>query len=124
MLFILANEAVRNRAIDAIRCAPAGFQVVVKEKVRTLAQNDAIHAVITEYGDSINWRFNGQRVDLEDLKSILVSAFRKVQGRQNRFVIGLEGEVVPLNWRTREFSKQEASEFIDMVGALLAEVEV
>lgn len=115
--FILVHDVVRQRVIDAVRQAPYGYHVEVKEPTRNLAQNALIHAELTALGDAMRWTWQGQAVDIDDLKSIFVAAFRKAQGQGNRFCIGLDGQPVILNWRTRDFSKKEASDFVEMVRA-------
>lgn len=121
--FILSHAVARQNAVKAVMDAPEGMVVRIEEPKRSGEQNSLIHAVLTEYGQSIGWKFNGQSVNLDDLKSIMMAAFRKVQGQESRFVIGFDGQPVILNWRTRELSKREASEFVDMVQAYLAETE-
>lgn len=121
--FILSHAVARQNAIKAVSEAAEGMVVEIKEQTRNTSQNALIHAVLTEYGQSIGWKFNGQSVNLDDLKSIMMAAFRKVQGQESRFVIGFDGQPVILNWRTRELSKREASEFVEMVQAYLAEIE-
>lgn len=121
--FVMSHDTARQNAIKAVAEAPEGYIVEVKEPTRNLEQNALIHAVLTDYGNLIGWKFSGQVVSLEDLKSIMMAAFRKVQGQESRFVIGFDGQPVILNWRTRELSKREAAEFIDMVQAYMAEQE-
>lgn len=121
--FILSHAVARQNAIKAVSEAAEGMVVEIKEQTRNTSQNALIHAVLTEYGGSIGWKFNGQSVNLDDLKSIMMAAFRKVQGQESRFVIGFDGQPVILNWRTRELSKREASEFVEMITAYLAEIE-
>jgi hypothetical protein len=115
MIFKLINAEVRQRAIQAIRQAPAGLIVRITESTRTLEQNAKIHAAISEFGRAIDWKFGGVQVDVDDLKSVLMAAFRKQQGHPARFVIGFDGQPVPLNWRTRDLSAKDASEFIEMI---------
>lgn len=124
MYFILTDIQVRQRVSHAVLTAPEGHVVTIKPKTRSLEQNALIHAELTEVGNAISWTFNGQKVDLDDLKSIFMAAYRKVCGHDARFVIGVDGQPVILNWRTRDLSKQECSEFVEMVRAWRAEQEV
>lgn len=120
-LFRLIHQEARDRAAQACMTAPDGYIVKISEATRSLEQNALIHATLAEAGKLIDWKFNGQKVDLDDLKSIFMAAYRKATGQQSRFVIGLDGQPVILNWRTRDLSKRECSEFIDMVHAWMAE---
>lgn len=122
-IFNLVHDAARANALDCIAKAPDGYCVTVQEPKRNLAQNAAIHAALTDLGRAIGWKFNGVQVDIEDLKSVFMAAFRKVKGQESRFVIGLDGQPVILNWRTRELSKADAGEFIEMVQAYAAQVQ-
>ena len=98
-----------------------GEIVRISDPNRTLAQNALIHAVLTEAGDLIGWKFSGQEIDLDDLKSIFMAAYRKASGVDTRFVIGIDGQPVILNWRTRDMTKKEASEFCEMIYAWMEE---
>lgn len=123
-LFMLAHDDARASAIAAIKTAPAGHIVTIREPTRTLEQNALIHALLQEVGARIGWRFNGVDVDVDDLKSVFMAAFRKATGAESRFVIGIDGQPVILNWRTRDLTKHECANFIDMVNAWLAESRV
>jgi hypothetical protein len=79
--------------------------------------------VLTDVGNLIGWQWAGQKVDVEDLKSIFMAAYRKATGAQVRFTVGLDGQPVILNWRTRELTKRECSEFVEMINAWKAERE-
>ena len=122
--FIMAHEEARARAMYAVKTAPAGFVVEVKEPTRSIDQNALIHSVLTDAGKLVDWKFNGQKVDLEDLKSIFMAAYRKASGIETRFVMGIDGQPVILNWRTRDLSKRECAEFIDMIYAWMEEYKV
>jgi hypothetical protein len=121
MIFHLAHDTARQRAMDAVRTAPAGWVVRVTEPNRSLEQNALIHAVLTEVGDILKWKFNGQEVDLDDLKSIFMAAYRKASGENVRFVMGIDGQPVILSWRTRDLKKKEAIDFCDSIFAWLEE---
>lgn len=115
------NPTSRPIAMTALQTAPDGYMVRIGEPTRSLEQNALIHALMTEVGDKLEWKWNGQDVDMDDLKSIFVAAYRKASGKQSRFVLGIDGQPVPLSWRTREFTKKECGEFVDMVQAWMAE---
>lgn len=120
-IFRLSHDIARSNAIECVRTAPEGWVVEVKEPTRSLEQNAMIHALLTEVGVMLGWKFNGQSVDLDDLKTIFMAAYRKATGQNARFAIGLDGQPVMLNWRTRDLNKREASDFVEMVHAWMAE---
>ncbi len=119
--FRLVHKQARSNAIDAVATAPDEFVVTIEPPKRTGAQNDIVHALLTEVGNEIGWKWNGFDVDLDDLKSVFMAAFRKTQGRKSRILPGVDGEPVLLGWRTRDLTKKEASEFLPMVYAWLDE---
>ena len=113
--FVLAHAQARSRAMDALALAPEGYRVEIAEPKRSRDQNDAIHAVLTELGNKMGWKWNGYTVDLDDLKSVFMAAYRKTQKQSARILPGVDGEPVFLNWRTSNLTKQEASEFISLI---------
>lgn len=123
-LFIMAHDTARANAIEAVRNAPAGYRVEIKPASRSLDQNALIHAIVTEWGNSLGWKYGGIDVDLDDLKVIAMSAYRKISRGGNRFVIGLQGEPVDLQLKTSRMTKAEASELVDMIQALIEGVRV
>ena len=122
-LFRLVHRQARAGAQLAIQDAPDGYIVTISEPTRTLDQNALIHAELTEVGKMLGWKFNGQKVDLDDLKTIFMAAYRKATGADVRFVLGVDGQPVIMNWRTRDLTKRECSEFVEMVRAWAAERE-
>lgn len=120
---ILRDKQRRDLAKQYIEDAPADWVVTVRPSTRSLEQNALIHAALTDIGKAIGWKFNGQAVDIDDLKTIFMAAYRKASGNQTRFVMGIDGQPIILNWRTRDLTKKECSEFIDMVYAWLGEHE-
>jgi hypothetical protein len=84
-----------------------------------LPQNDAIHAVLTELGQKMGWKWLGYDVDLVDLKSIFMAAYRRTQSKEARIIPGIDNQPVFLGWRTSDLEKAEASEFISMVYAYM-----
>ncbi len=120
-VFVLAHDQARRRAAELCHAAPDGIVVTFAEPRRTLDQNAKLHATLQELGESMGWKWCGQDVDLDDLKSVFVSAFRKATGQGARFVIGIDGQPVILNWRTRSMSRRECADLIEMIHAFAAE---
>lgn len=117
----LNNEAARNAAIRYVRMAQDGDIFVIKEPTRSLEQNSLIHARLTEIGEELGWEWNGLAVDLDDLKTIFMAAYKKATSGTVRFAIGIDGQPVILDWRTRKLSKKECSEFMEYVNAYMAD---
>ena len=117
-LFILAHDMARQRAIDAVRNAPAGFRVVVEEPKRNLDQNAAMWPILEAFSEQLQWPVNGVMTTLtkEEWKDILSAAFRKEQ----RVAMGLDGGFVMLGQRTSRFTKREFSDWLEFLHATAA----
>ena len=44
--YIMSHELARQRAIDAVRNAPAGYVIEIREPTRTLMQNDLMWSLL------------------------------------------------------------------------------
>lgn len=121
MIYILAHTTARNRAAQAVKDAPDGFVVEVREPKRSSEQSALLHALLTEVGTQLGWKWQGFTIDLDDLKSIFVAAYRKIDGRNAKVLPGIEGEPVLLGWRTRDMSRREMGDLITMIQAWQAE---
>lgn len=117
MRFILAHQEARQRAIQAVQDAQEGWVVSVAPPKRNGDQNAHLHAALTDFGQRISWKWRGYDVDLDDLKSIFVAAYRKTQDKDARLLPGLDGKPVLLGWRSRDLTKRECSELIEMIYA-------
>jgi len=114
---------MRARQLAAETClsAPDGWICTIQEPTRSLEQNALLHTLLCEVGDVLGWRWSGVQVDMDDIKTIFVAAYRKITGHDSKFVVGIDGQPVMLSWRTRDFGKSECSDFIEYVNAWLAE---
>lgn len=125
--FFVINATNRDHVArslwNAVYEAPEGYVARITEPTRSLEQNALIHALLTEVGDLLGWKWAGQEVDITDLKTIFVAAYRKTQGQEVRFAVGIDGQPVILSHRTRDFSKRECSEFTEMVNCWMANNE-
>ena len=117
--FVLAHAVARQNALKAIQNAPDGYTVMVDEPKRNGEQNAKLHAALTELGRRIDWKFNGVKVDVDGLKIIFMSAYRRMQKIESRFVIGIDGHPVDLGVKTSKLTKKECIEFIEMIEAYL-----
>lgn len=113
-LFILAHETARNGAINAIRNAPDGMVVEIKEQTRNLEQNAALWALLGDIANQVDWY--GQKLSAEDWKHILSSSLKK-----QRVAPGIDGGFVVLGLSTSKMSKKEFSELLELAHAFAAE---
>lgn len=119
-LFILAHDVARDAAVRAVQSAPDGYAVIVQERNRTLDQNAAQWPILQAFSKKLEWPVNGRMVKLTDWewKDILTAAFRNETAR---LAMGLDGGVVMLGQRTREFGKKEFSEWLEFLHATAAD---
>lgn len=118
-VLILANDLVRQRAVEAVREAPAGYSVTIAEPKRNTDQNAAMWPILEAFSEQLQWPVNGQMTLLtkEEWKDILSAAFRKEQ----RVAMGLDGGFVMLGQKTSRFSKQAFSEWLEFLHATAAQ---
>ena len=121
--FILAHDTARQRAVEAVRTAPAGFAVTVAEPTRSLAENALLHALIGEIAATQEWA--GKKRDAEIWKRLLVAAWCRMRGESMEILPALDGhgvDIVPA--RTSGLSKSECADLITYIQAWQAENEV
>lgn len=117
--FILAHPEARRRAIEAVRTAPDGYAVTVGEPNRSLEQNSAQWPILQAFAEQLRWPINGAMVHMtpDDWKDVLTASFR---GEQALLSQTLDGRVVMLGQRTREFGTREFSDWLDFLHATAA----
>lgn len=118
--FVLANNAVRERARDAVTTAPTGHHVFIQEPTRSLDQNSYQWPILQAFSEQLEWPVNGKmcKITAEEFKDILTAAFRQ---ETVRLAMGLNGGVVMLGFRTREFKKKEFSDWLEFLNATAAD---
>ena len=118
-IFVLAHSQARSRAVIAVHDAPEGYCVTVEPPRRTLDQNAAQWPILQAFSRQLKWPVNGEMVTMsdEEWKDVLTAAFRREKAR---LAMGLDGGVVMLGSRTREFRKGEFSEWLEFLHATAA----
>ena len=119
-MFVLVNEQVRYRAVQAIQNAPEGHVVTIAEPTRTLEANAAMWPILRALSDQLTWPVNGQMVKMspEEWKDVTTAGF---QNETARLAMGLTGGVVMLGLRTSKMGKRRFSEYLDFLHAVAAE---
>jgi hypothetical protein len=112
--FKLQHNEARERALNAVKFAPMGFIVEVKEPSRTLDQNAAQWPILEAFARQLEWPVNGrmEKLSREEWKDLLTAAFRQ---ETTRIAMGLNGGVVLLGMRTSQMSKAKFSEWLDFL---------
>jgi hypothetical protein len=119
----LFNAAARQAACQAILAAPEGWIMKLSEPTRTLEQNAAQWPILDAFSKQLKWPVNGAMVwmEPEEWKDVLTAGFRKEQAR---LAMGLDGGVVMLGLKTREFGRREFSDWLEFLHATAAARDV
>jgi hypothetical protein len=73
--FFLVHDQARKLAQEAIRLAPDGYCVEIKQSTRTLEQNSRLWALLTDISRQVDW--HGRRLHPEEWKSVFTAALKK-----------------------------------------------
>jgi len=108
------------QAIKAINDYTKPQQITIETETRKLSQNASQWPILNAIADQLQWPINGmlQTITGEDFKQILTAAWRK---EQVRVAQGVDGSVVLLGHRTREFKSAEWGEWMDYLNWFAAE---
>ncbi len=128
--FRLVHAEARRRAIEAVASAPEGHVVHISQPSKTRDQECHYHALIGDIARQL--QFAGAEWHQDDWKRLLVDAFAQAMRdhgsplrHDGRVVPSLDGaRVVQLGVQTAQFSKREASEFIEYLLSFGAEHNV
>lgn len=105
----------RQNALQAVQSAPEGYRVIVSEPARTLDQNAALWAALTEISEQVQW--HGRWLTPDDWKVMFTASLR-----QQQIVPNLEGTgFVVLGLSTSKMTKREFGDLLDLIGAFCAE---
>jgi len=117
--FVLVHEEARRRAVQAVKDAPDGHCVELREATRTLSQNAAQWPYLDAFSKQLQWPVNGAMCWLtpEEFKDVLTAAF---QGETVRLAVGMNGGVVMLGLRTSKMGKARFSEWLEFLKATAA----
>lgn len=114
MLFRLAHQEARRRAIEAVTNAPDGYVVTIKEPTRTLEQNALLWELLHQVSEKVDWY--GNKLTAEEWKNVFTAALKK-----EKVVPGINGGFVVLGQSTSRMGKKEFSDLIELINAFMAE---
>lgn len=110
-LFVLAHDTARARAVDAVRHAPEGYVIEIKETTRNLSQNAKLWAMLHDISVQADW--HGMKLSPEEWKDLLSAGLTK-----SKAVPNLEGSgFVILGQRTSKMTKREFADLIEFIYA-------
>lgn len=113
-LFKLVHSTARQMAVRAVTLAPEGMVVEIKPKTRSLEQNAALWAMLTDVSRQVDW--HGQKLTPEDWKHVFSASLK-----QQRAVPGLDGGFVVLGQSTSKMTVREMSDLMEVISAFGAE---
>ena len=115
--YYLNHDTARKLALDAVRTAAAGVRVTIDEPKRSNAQNDKLHALLSDVALQKLW--HGERLTLTEWKRLFSAAvFRE------KMLPGIDGGIVIVPKFTSDMNKHDVSELIDFVLCWGAENEI
>ena len=111
-VLILANDTVRQRAVNWCQKAPVGTRVEYKAPKRTLPQNSRMWAMLTDVAHQVPW--HGIRLSADDWKILFLDALK----REVRMVPNLDGNgFVQLGRSSSDLSKEEMGMLMELIAA-------
>lgn len=111
-VLILANDQVRQRAVNWCQKAPVGTRVEYKAPKRTLPQNSRMWAMLTDVAQQVPW--HGIRLSADDWKILFLDALK----REVRMVPNLDGNgFVQLGRSSSDLGKDEMGELMELISA-------
>jgi len=116
-VFKIDSDQAKYYAVQAIKSITdytKPQQMTIEPETRKLTQNSAQWPILNAIADQVQWPINGmlQTITGEDFKQILTAAWRK---EQVRVAQGVDGGVVLLGHRTREFKAAEWGEWMEFL---------
>lgn len=111
MIFRLVHDEARKRAIESVKTAPHGFVVKITEPTRSLEQNAALWAMLSDISTQVEWY--GRWLDASSWKHIFTASLKKME-----VVPNLDGTgFVSLGLSTSKMSKRELSDLLELIQA-------
>lgn len=94
--------------------------VTIERETRTLADNAVQWPILNAFADQLVWPVNGAMVkmDADEWKQVLTAAYRE---ETVRLAMGLNGGVVMLGHRTREFKHEEWADWMAFLESVAAD---
>lgn len=114
-IFILNGPQPRQNALQHVKNAPEGYEVVVKPATRNSDQNARMWAQLADVSRQVVW--HGKRLTPTDWKHVFSSALKRME-----VVPNLDGSgFVALGMSTSVMTKREMADLIDLMSAFGAE---
>lgn len=115
--YTLAHATARQRAIDAVRSAPDGMVVEIREKTRSLDANAKLWAMLTDLSRQLKWC--DRDLSPADWKCLMTAHLKR-----HETVPGIDGGFVVLGAYTSQMTVRDMSDLIELIYAFGAEHDV
>lgn len=103
----IIRRSNREGVIQEVRDLPEGYEVVLREPTRSTDQNAKLWAMLSDIATA---QPEGRNWSTEVWKCAFMSAL----GHEARFEQGLNGEPLPLGFRSSKMSKAQMADLITM----------
>jgi hypothetical protein len=113
--FVLNHDTARQRAQEAIKAAPDGHVVQIKEPTRNLEQSAKFHAICSDCSKHL--LFAGHKRTPEQWKMLLISGHSIATKQGSEMCPGIEGEWVNLRESSAAMSKKRMCSLIEYATA-------
>ena len=121
-----AKTSIRHNWEKITKALDVGKHLTMEIKLasKSREQEEKYHAMIGDIAKQA--KHLGAKWSSEDWKRLLVDQFlRETEGVQSKIVPNLDGSgIVQLGFQTRNFTKEQASEFVEWLYAWAAEKEI
>ncbi len=87
--FVLTHPRARESALEAVKTAPEGMAVIVREPVRNDLQNRAAHAALQDIAKQVTW--HGKQFNVLTWKRLTMASFLRELGQQPELIPALDG---------------------------------
>ena len=109
MRITLTGETAKKAACRHVLAAPDGYVVEIKQSTRSLEQNAALWAALTDLSRQTDW--HGIKLTPDEFKDLLSAGLVK-----SKVVPNIEGSgFVILGQRTSKMTKRQFAELIELV---------
>jgi hypothetical protein len=106
--FIIKDRFIRQRAMQAVKEAQDGTEVIIKPPSRSLDQNALLWPLLTELSNQVEWY--GNKLTPEEWKDLMTAGLKK-----QKAVPGIDGGFVVIGAHTSKMSKTEFRDLIELV---------
>lgn len=112
--FVLAHDTARQRAQEAIKAAPDGHVVQIKEPTRNREQNALLWSLLGQVSKAVVW--HGNKLSSDEWKCVFSASMK-----QQKVVAGLDGGFVVCGLSTSKMTKKDFAELCDLIFAFGAQ---